>query len=200
MTVDVNNKNLVEALIFAAPEPVGIARLAELINNASYEEISTSITELNKLYEETGRTFRIIHGAGGFRFATRPEFSRWVRKLVMGSSRIRLSRAALETLSLVAYRQPVSRSDIEAVRGVDVGGVLRMLLERKLIQVEGRSPKPGRPLLYATTAYFLRYFGLNSLNDLPQPQELEEGIWSQESSEPNLETDGLPLDESSFVT
>ena len=165
---------LIEALIFASNEPVDAERLIEIIGNISEKEILSSIEILNRQYEETKRSFRIIKGGGGFRFVTQPEFSRWVKRLVVGAGRLRLSRAALETVSLIAYRQPITRSDIENVRGVDVGGVLKMLHERKLIKVSGRSKRPGRPLLYSTTTDFLCHFGIDSLNDLPKPDELME--------------------------
>jgi len=168
------NTQLVEALIFASPEPVDAERLADIIGNVTHDEINTSIDALNRQYEESERSFSIVSGGGGFRFATRSQFSKWVRKLVIGSGRLRMSRAALETLSLIAYQQPVSRSRIEAVRGVDAGGVLKMLLERRLVMVRGRGPGPGRPLLYVTTPDFLTYFGLDSLDDLPKPEELVE--------------------------
>lgn len=165
---------LVEALIFAAPEPVDESRIAEIIGNVSLEEILSSIEELNRFYEESERSFSIIKGGGGFRFATRSQFSRWVKRMVLGSGRLRLSLAALETVSMVAYRQPISKAEIESIRGVDVGGVLKMLLERKLVKVTGHGKGPGRPLLYATTSDFLRHFGLDSLDDLPEPDDLSE--------------------------
>ncbi len=172
---------LVEALIFASPEPVDLSRLAEIIGNVSHDDVREMIGELNRQYAESERSFSIVSGGGGYRFATQPQFSRWVRKLVIGSGRLRMSRAALETVSLIAYKQPISRSQIEAVRGVDTGGVIRMLLDRKLIRVKGRDTGPGRPLLYVTTTDFLTYFGLDSLDDLPKPAELVEAdrrFWS----------------------
>ncbi len=172
--MDERLSRLVEALIFAAPEPVDDERLVQLIGTAPAEAVSAAVDALNGEYEREDRSFRIVRGAGGYRFVTLPEYSRWVRRLVVGSGRVRLSRAALETVSLIAYRQPVSRADIEAVRGVDVSGILHMLLERKLVRIVARSQSPGRPLLYGTTPEFLRYFGLNSLDELPRPGELKE--------------------------
>lgn len=129
------------------------------------------VEELNRVYEKNHHSFRIISGAGGYRFATLPEFGPWVKRLVMGSGRIRLSRASLETISVIAYRQPISRAEIEAIRGVDVSGVLRLLLDRRLIGIQGKSPGAGRALLYVTTQEFLRHLGLNSLEDLPPLKE-----------------------------
>jgi len=172
--LDDGTLRLVEALIFAAPEPVETERLVEIVGNITIDDVKTGIDRLNSDYEREERAFRIIRGAGGFRFATMPQFGRWVRRMVVGSGRIKLSRAALETLSLIAYRQPTSRAEIEAVRGVDVSGVLRLLLERKLIRIKGRDSAPGRPLLYVTTPNFLRHFGIDSLADLPRPEEMGE--------------------------
>ncbi len=163
-----------EALIFAAPEPIDAKGLSKAFESVSEEEVADYVKQLNYEYENQDHAFRIIHGAGGYRYATLPEYGRWVKRFVYGSGRIRLSRAALETVSLIAYRQPISRADIEAIRGVDVAGILRMLIERKLIQIKGRSSEHGRALLYVTTDEFLRHFGLNSLDDLPSPHELLE--------------------------
>ncbi|MBM3325603.1 MAG: SMC-Scp complex subunit ScpB [Calditrichaeota bacterium] len=165
---------IIEALIFAAPEPVNEERLAEIIGQTSSSEVSAAIDRLDAEYASQGRAFHIIRGGGGFRFATLPEYGRWVRKLVVGSGRVRLTRAALETLSLIAYRQPLTKSEIEDVRGVDSTGVLKMLLERRLVKISGRRSSAGRPLLYGTTVDFLKHFGLDSLDDLPKPAEVKE--------------------------
>ena len=139
---------IIEALIFASPYPINIERLAELSGISDPEQIKSGVDKLNRLYAASDRAFMVVVGGGGYRFATRPEFSRWIRKLVLGSGRLRLSRAALETISIIAYRQPISRAKIETVRGVDTGGILKMLLDRKLVQVRGRGSGAGRPLLY----------------------------------------------------
>lgn len=163
---------MVEALIFAAPEPVDADRISQLIPDLTGGDVIRVVDSLNEIYDRTGRAFRIIRGGGGWRFATRSEFSPWVKRLAAGLARMRLTRPGLETLSLIAYRQPVTRAAVEAVRGVDVSGVLKLLLERKLIRVTGREPGSGRALLYGTTSEFLRYFGIDSLDDLPRPGEL----------------------------
>lgn len=179
---DNSNSRLVEALIFASPEPINSQGISELIPDISQSEIPGIVDFLNQEYETQDRAFRIIDGAGGFRYTTLPEYSPWVKRLVVGAGRVRLSRAALESVSLIAYRQPITRSEVEAVRGVDGGGVLRMLSERKLIKVSGRSSKPGKARLYVTTAKFLRHFGLNSLDDLPKPSEMFDDIEIDELS------------------
>lgn len=180
--MDNNVSRLVEALVFASPEPIEDNELARHIQGLSPDSVPGIINSLNQEYEAEKRAFRIIKGAGGYRFTTQPEFGEWVKKLVVGSGRIRLSRAALETVSMIAYRQPVSRVDIEAVRGVDVSGILRMLLERRLIRIVERSRGAGRALLYGTTPEFLRHFGLNSIDELPIPEELVDKEKEENSS------------------
>lgn len=163
---------IVEGLIFAAPEPISTNEICDLIEGTNQDEVDRAVDHLNKEYEEHSRAFQIVSGAGGYRFATLPEFGPWVKRLVVGSGRLRLSRAALETVSVIAYQQPLVRAEIESLRGVDVGGILRLLLERKLVKTVGRSSKPGKALLYGTTEAFLRYFGITSIDDLPAPDEL----------------------------
>ena len=169
--MDSHFTNLVEALIFAAPEPIDEQSISQIIGCVNDGSIREAVERLNSEYERGGHAFRIISGAGGYRFATQPEYSPWVKRLVIGSGRVRLSRAALETVSLIAYRQPISRAEIETIRGVDVSGVLKLLLERRLVNVVGRGKGVGRPLLYSTTPEFLRHFGIDSLEDLPEFEE-----------------------------
>jgi len=191
MTTKSSDVRLVEALIFAAPEPVSANDICALIEGLKAEEAKEAVGILNQEYEKNGRAFQIISGAGGYRFATLPEFGPWVKRLVVGSGRLRLSRAALETVSVIAYQQPLTRSEIESVRGVDVSGVLRLLLERKLVHSVGRSSKPGKALLYGTSEVFLRYFGLTTIDELPAPHELigqgEIGIEQQSTGQEKLE-------------
>ncbi|MEP7234213.1 MAG: SMC-Scp complex subunit ScpB [Ignavibacteriota bacterium] len=136
--------------------------------------IKEAIRVLNETYEETGRTFRIIEIAGGYQFATRSDVAAYVSRLYKDRSRRRLSSAALESLSIIAYKQPVSKADIENIRGVNCDEVIKSLLEKNLITITGRAESVGRPLLYGTTQDFLRHFGLGSMRDLPKPREIEE--------------------------
>jgi len=165
-------KPVVEALLFASDGPLSLGRLKALLD-ADPEAIREAIDLLNREYWETGRSFLIVEVAGGFQMATRSQFAPWVRKL-SGRSEARLSKAALEVLAIIAYRQPVTRQEVEAIRGVSSGGVLAGLLQRGLIRITGRSDAPGRPLLYGTTRKFLQTFGLRSLEELPKPEEIEE--------------------------
>ncbi len=172
-------KLIVEALLFSENNPLTLNRLAE-ITNASHEAIIDSVKILNEEYQISNRTFRIEKVANGYQLYTLPEYSQWVR-LLYKTSYHRLSRPALETLAIVIYNQPVTRPEIEKFRGVDCSGPLLTLLERKLIRIEGRAKKPGGPFLYGTGKEFLRYFGLASLNDLPNKEEL--GIFLQKRGE-----------------
>jgi segregation and condensation protein B len=166
-------RRLAEALILASPEPLAAKRLADLLPRCSPERTRELVAELNAEYAAQGRAFEISEVAGGFQMRTLPEFAPYVQQLQSGRP-LRLSPAALETLAVVAYRQPVTRAEIEFVRGVDVGAVLRSLLERKLVRIAGHREVPGRPMLYATTRRFLEVFGLATLDDLPTLREIRE--------------------------
>ncbi|MEO0083625.1 MAG: SMC-Scp complex subunit ScpB [candidate division WOR-3 bacterium] len=181
---EINNKNnqvslkqIVEALLFAENNPLTLIRLVE-ITQASAEQIISVLKELNQEYEATKRAFRIEQVANGYQLYTLPEFGQWIRNLYKTPYH-RLSRAALETLAIIIYNQPITRPEIEKIRGVDCSGPLLTLLERKLIRIEGRAKKPGGPFLYGTGKEFLRYFGLSSLNDLPSKEELEAFLQKQ---------------------
>ncbi len=165
-------KYIVEALLFVADSPLTVSKLCE-ITNRNAEDILQAVEELNREYEASGRTFRIEKVAQGFQLYTLPQYSIWIRALYKASYH-RLSRAALETLSIIVYNQPITRPEIEKIRGVDCTGPIVTLLERKLIRISGRARKPGAPFLYSTSKEFLRYFGLQSLDDLPRKEELEE--------------------------
>lgn len=163
---------VIEAIILAAPEPVSEEELIEIVEHQTVESIREAIRRLNSVYDKSGRSFNIIGGGKrGWYFATKPEYSNWVKRIILGGHRIRLSRASLETISIIAYRQPITRAEIEAIRGVDVSGILRSLLERQLITVSGRSDGQGKARLYETTVEFLRHFGLDSLDQLPIVQD-----------------------------
>jgi segregation and condensation protein B len=166
-------KQVLEALLFAAEEPLSVRRLSAMIEEASPAMIADLVRELNADYLRESRAFQVQEVAGGFRLVTRPEYATWVRELRAAGASPRLSQAALETLSIVAYKQPVTRAELESIRGVAVEGVLKTLVERELVRIVGREEGLGRPLLYGTTDHFLEYFGLPSLDALPRPDELE---------------------------
>jgi len=172
-------KPIVEALIFAADEPLHKDRIFETLELPNDFDLGGVIEELNQDYQNSGRSFTIRQVAGGYQIATQAEFSSWIRKLYSGRQKTRLSQAALETLALIAFKQPISRVDIGQIRGVNSDGVIGNLLEKKLITISGRSEAVGRPLLYSTTPEFLKYFGINDITDLPKPREIEE-LFSKE--------------------
>ncbi len=160
----------VEALLLAGNRPISEARLAELLGldaKAADNSVRGAIDELNRDYESSGRAFRAQRVAGGWQLFTRPAFAPLVSRLLRDHREARLSQPALETLSIIAYRQPIMRAEIEAIRGVACGEVLRSLLERRLIKIAGRAEQPGRPMLYGTTPNFLKVFGLPGLDALP---------------------------------
>ena len=166
-------KQILEALLFAAEEPLSVRRLSAMIEETSPAMIADLVRELNADYLRERRAFQVQEVAGGFRLVTRPEFAGWVKELRADNAAPRLSQAALETLSIIAYKQPVTRAELESIRGVAVEGVLKTLVEREQVRIVGREEGLGRPLLYGTTDHFLEYFGLPSLDALPRPDELE---------------------------
>lgn len=157
----------VEAVLFVAGEPLSSRRISQLASLADGTEARTLIRRLNALYDLEESAFRVEEVAGGFQLLTRPRYALWLRRLAPAVSGARLSAPALETLAVVAYRQPVLRAEIESIRGVQCGEVLRQLMERDLVKIVGKSPELGRPFLYGTTRRFLQLFGLRSLEDLP---------------------------------
>ncbi|MBY0401050.1 SMC-Scp complex subunit ScpB, partial [Myxococcota bacterium] len=166
-------RRIVEALVLSSPEPISAARLAEIIPYCDAGDVKDLVNELNTEYAEQDRSFEIWEVAGGFQIRTRAEFSGYLQKLQKERA-LRLSQAALETLAIIAYRQPVTRAEIEDVRGVDAGATVKSLLERHLIRIAGQREVPGRPMLYGTTRRFLEIFGLESLKNLPTLRELDE--------------------------
>jgi len=178
---------IIEALIFAAPEPVTTAELSKAIRRASGEsglaemqhwenisvqKVETAIAELGEHLGEAGRAIELREGAKGWRFVTRADYAQWIRALLPEMRPEKLSPAALESLALIAYRQPITKADIEAVRGVSVDGTLQKLIERNLVRIGGRADLPGRPMLYETTEEFMEHFGVKDLDDLPNASEL----------------------------
>jgi segregation and condensation protein B len=168
-----NLKNIIESMLFVSKDPLTIDRIKNVLAFADTKEIRNALKVLLDEYESRKGGFFLHEVAGGYQIRTRPEYTEWIKRLVKPNPR-RISKAALETLAIIAYKQPVIRSDMEHIRGVDCGGVIRMLLERKLVRVLGRKKIPGRPLIYATTKQFLETFDLKDLKDLPTPKEIEE--------------------------
>ncbi|HAT72495.1 MAG TPA: SMC-Scp complex subunit ScpB [Elusimicrobia bacterium] len=165
---DAELKKVIETLLFITDAPLPVSRISQLCEIKNKERLEGVLAELRKNYDEEGRTLQVMQVAGGWQLATRPEYGLWVRKLYQNKMTVRLTQAALETLCIISYKQPLTRAEIEAIRGVEVIGPLETLTQRKLITVVGRRESIGRPILYGTTSEFLRQFGLNSLDDLPK--------------------------------
>ncbi|MDB4671397.1 SMC-Scp complex subunit ScpB [Pirellulaceae bacterium] len=158
----------VEAVLFISREPLNTRQIAKLAHLTDGTEARSLIAQINVRNREAGRAFSVEKIAGGYQFLTKPQVVSWVRRLHGVTEESRLSEPAMETLSIIGYRQPVVRADVEQIRGVSCGEVLRQLMERKFIKISGRSEELGRPFLYTTTKYFLKYFGIDKLEDLPK--------------------------------
>jgi len=175
---------VIEALLFSAQKPLSIREVATAIRGAEDElspnefsrvreaEVAAALEQLKIEYVEQQRAFQLVEKAEGWQLATDTQYAQWVRQLFPAAKPARLSAPALETLAIIAYRQPITRSDVEAVRGVNIDGVLQTLMERGLVKIAGRAEIPGRPLLYETTQFFLDHFGLRNLEELPNVEEL----------------------------
>jgi len=182
-----NLTRVIEALLFSAQKPLSIHEITTAIKGAEGDphdatpnefariknaEVAAALEELKVEYIQQNRAFQLVEKAEGWQLATDPGFANWVRQLLPAPKPARLSAPALETLAIIAYRQPITRADVEAVRGVNIDGVLQTLMERGLVKIGGRAEIPGRPLLYETTQFFLDHFGLRNLDELPNAEEL----------------------------
>lgn len=165
-------KEIIESLIFMSLEPLTLEKIKSVLHEFSDQEIEGAVGELVESYSVDSRGIQIIQSAGGYLFSIRPEFDSWVRRLLKVDRKNRLSPAGLETLSAIAYHQPITLSEISALRGVDSTHTMKTLLQKKLIKIVGRKKSPGSPLIYRTTDKFLIYFGLNSIEDLPSMEEI----------------------------
>ena len=178
-----SKRHIIEALLFASDEPLSISQIIDILKSTEdagpklrmkEDEVLAIVRELNAEYVRSARSFRIIQVAGGFQFATMPDFATWLGRLVKEKAKRKLTQAVIETLSVIAYKQPITKPEVEAIRGVNADYAIQKLLERGLVTIVGRAATAGRPLLYGTTADFLRHFGLNDLSELPKPREIEE--------------------------
>jgi segregation and condensation protein B len=175
----------IEALLFSSDQPLPLTLLSEALE-APAEELTAALHNLGREYAERGAGVELREIAGGWMVVTTTEQAEWVGRMLRGKRRMRLSRAALETMAIIAYKQPVTKSEVEAIRGVDSSGVLATLLERNLVTIRGRSKVVGRPLLYGTTQEFLEYFGLRDLGELPRPEELRALVAAREPEQLDL--------------
>lgn len=175
-------KELIEALIFISLEPLPLEKIKAVLSEHDPTQVEAALQELLEGYAAGGRGIQIIQSAGGYVFTTRPECDPWVRKLLKIDKRSKLSSASLETLSIIAYHQPITLSEISGLRGVDSTYTVKNLLEKKLIKITGRKKSPGNPLIYRTTERFLTHFGLNSLEDLPTEEEIAKLLGEENQS------------------
>ena len=166
-------KRVIEAVVFASSKPVSLQDLGRILNPMAVSDIRKIVKELANEYESEGRSFRLREIAGGYEFSTLPQYASWISRLEKEKKTKQASLAALETLAILAYKQPITRVDIEEIRGVSASGVISTLLERGFIKIVGRKEVPGRPLMYGTTPAFLEHFGLKSLSDLPDIEEIK---------------------------
>jgi segregation and condensation protein B len=192
-------KAILEALIFASPDPLTPKAIYKLLDTEPKEDVKAALEELKKDYERSGG-LQFVEVAGGFQIVTRPDLHEWVRRLFHERSSQKLSLQSLETLAVIAYKQPITAVEITEVRGVNTSGVLNRLLERHLIKIVGRKQVVGRPFLYATTKEFLIRFGLNDLSDLPKVEDMAEALGLEGSAPPVLvertpDEDQLPMEE-----
>jgi len=167
-------KSILEAILFAANEPISLKQLSQVFGNVPIGDIHEQLTELGYEYQATNRSFKLIEIANGFQICTHPEYYHWIEKFHTRQVRVRLSPSALETLAIVAYKQPVTRMEVEEIRGVNSDSVLNSLIQKGLVRIAGRKPGQGRSLLFSTTDEFLEQFGLRNLSELPSLEEIEE--------------------------
>jgi segregation and condensation protein B len=165
---------ILETLLFVSHEPVTLDRLTAVLGGVDKSDVRQALENLKSTYEKRERGLQISEVAGGFQLSTRPEYAPWIKMLGKTKASAKLSRSALESLAIIAYKQPIVRAEIEAIRGVETSGVLRTLLERKLVRIVGRKDVPGRPIMYGTTKFFLQHFGLRDLAELPPLREFKE--------------------------
>lgn len=181
--------SVIEALIFASDEPIPGSKIREIIVEneeqieITEETVSDFVDKLNERYDENGLSFRIRLIGGGYAFVTEPKYHYWLSIFQHENAYRKLSQSAIESLAIVAYRQPITKPEVDQIRGVDSGYILRQLMEKALIEVSGRADSPGKPLLYRTTKHFLRHFGINSVDELPKPREIDEILKDDDMAE-----------------
>ena len=184
-------KGILEALLFVTAEPIPVTRFLALLGAVTKQEVDQALASLSHDYEQEGRGLQLAEVAGGYRIVTKAEFAPWLKRLEKVKAPSKLSRSALESLAIIAYKQPIVRGEVEQIRGVETSGVIRTLLERKLVRIVGRKEEPGRPIMYGTTKVFLEHFGLRDLSQLPPLREFKELGESEQVM--------LPIDESEAV-
>ena len=178
-----NSKSILEAILFAASEPITVKQFQHAMPKVTVREIRKALSEIQQDYEQMNRSFRLIEIANGYQICTQPEYSDWIRKFFIQQVRVTLSPSALETLAIVAYKQPVTRNDVSTIRGVNSDSVISALVEKGLVCVSGRKEGAGRSLLFSTTDTFLQQFGLKDPSELPSLEEIEQLLSTANSNE-----------------
>ena len=192
-------KGILEALLFVTAEPIPVTRFLALLGAVTKQDVDQALASLAQDYEQEGRGLQLAEVAGGYRIVTKAEFAPWLKRLEKVKSPSKLSRSALESLAIIAYKQPIVRAEVEQIRGVETSGVIRTLLERKLVRIVGRKEEPGRPIMYGTTKFFLEHFGSRDLSQLPPLREFKELGESEQAMLPIDEVvavDGEPVTQS----
>ncbi len=189
-------KAILEAVLFVSAEPVPVARLMSILGTVSKAEVVQALGLLTHDLDQDGRGIQLVQVAGGYRLVTKQEYGPWLKRMDKAKAVQKLSRSALESLAIIAYKQPLVRSEIEEIRGVETSGVLRTLCERKLVRIVGRKDVPGRPIMYGTTKFFLEHFGLQDLSQLPPLREFKELGESEQALLP-IEEEALTVVETS---
>ena len=192
-------KGILEALLFVTAEPIPVTRFLALLGAVTKQDVDQALASLAQDYEQEGRGLQLAEVAGGYRIVTKAEFAPWLKRLEKVKSPSKLSRSALESLAIIAYKQPSVRAEVEQIRGVETSGVIRTLLERKLVRIVGRKEEPGRPIMYGTTKFFLEHFGLRDLSQLPPLREFKQLGESEQAMLPIDEVvavDGEPVTQS----
>lgn len=190
---------ILEALLFVSSEPLSLARVVAVMGNVPKVEVEEALRNIGQALEKEGRGVRLTVVAGGYRLVTKHDYAPWIKRLDKAKTAAKLSRSALESLAIIAYKQPLVRSEIEEIRGVETSGVLRTLLERKLVRIVGRKEVPGRPIMYGTTKFFLEHFGLSDLAQLPPLREFKELGEAEQSLLP-MECGDIPVRNESIET
>ncbi len=193
VAIDVRElKAILEAVLFVSPEPVPVVRLMSIVGTVSKAEVLQALDILAHDLDQEGRGIQLVQVAGGYRLVTKQEYGPWLKRMDKAKAAQKLSRSALESLAIIAYKQPLVRAEIEEIRGVETSGVLRTLCERKLVRIVGRKDVPGRPIMYGTTKFFLEHFGLQDLTQLPPLREFKELGESEQAL--------LPIEQESLLT
>jgi segregation and condensation protein B len=180
-------KGIVEAVLFVSGEPISVDRLQGVVEGVTRAELMSALRGLQADYAAEGRGLQVVEVAGGFQIATRADCAPWIKRLEKAKAGARLSRSAMETLAIIAYKQPLVRAEMEQIRGVDTAGVLKTLLDRRLIRIVGRKDIPGRPIMYGTTKQFLQAFGLKDLASLPALRDIKDLKEAEQFILPNVD-------------